>query len=472
MKSYLNLLNFIMEHGEDHEDRTGVGTISVFGAQLRHSMAMGFPLLTTKRVFFRGVAEELFWFLSGSTDEHALNAHGVKIWEEWANSEGELGPIYGKQFRHQSTMRLVEKKHIQKPAVQNIPIPPGMENSESYQRSFLGVACMGAIMGKPGGQRHPLLETWKGMIQRCYSPKHEAYNRYGGRDVWVCDDWLVFSNFVRDFEKIRNWELKAEFPNDYSLDKDVSGTNLYSPETCAWKTAREQTINTEDFEVYRGVSPDGKEEIFESAARFAKERGLIKQCILNCVRGRQSLHKGWKFERIPVPEGYSLIYEEVDQIKQLYAQIQQTPNSRRIVCSAWNPLETGYMSLAPCHTLFQVKVHSDNALSLHLYMRSTDVFLGLPFNIASYALLLSLLAHTTGRAVKDLIISFGDLHIYKNHIEQARMQLTREPRHLPELGISKRLDGAGFDGLLSCKFEDLSLRNYDPHPKIEAEVAV
>jgi thymidylate synthase len=473
MQSYLSLLDDILRNGEPHTDRTGVGTLSVFGRQWRHDMRTGFPLLTTKKMPLRWVFEELRWFLSGSTNEKDLSKEGVDIWKEWRNNDDELGPVYGKQWRHQDTIRLVKQIHRPRPSKQKFETPEGMDKSHSYQPSFCGVACMGSIMGQPGGEKHFLLETWKGMIQRCYYPSHQAFDNYGGRGVWVCDRWLVFSNFVEDFELIEDWELKAEYPGDYTLDKDMSGSNVYSPATCRWASKREQSVNTADIRAFKATGADGSEIISTSAAGFAREHGLIKQSILACIRGRQSQHKNWLFEPLPpAPDGFQLVYREVDQIKTLLAQISQTPNSRRLVVSAWNPLENGTMSLVPCHTLWQLKCHGQSEMSLHLYARSIDSFLGLPFNIASYALLLSMLCAATDRRPRELIISFGDLHLYTNHIEQAKLQLQRKPHTLPILGLTLPEGSTRLERLLNFKWENVGLYNYVSHGKIKADVAV
>jgi thymidylate synthase len=278
MHTYLDLLEHVLEYGESCDDRTGVGTLSTFGLQFRHHMADGFPLLTTKHVLFRWVAEELFWFLSGSTNEQDLRDKGVDIWKEWATAdecarfgrdEGDLGPIYGALWRR--------------------------------------------------------------------------------------------------------------------------------------------------FDIGAG----------------------------SC-----------------------------DQIKTICDQMQYSPYSRRIVCSGWHPYHATRVSLPPCHTLFQLKVHSNIELSLHLYARSIDIFLGLPFNIASYGLLLEMLGHVTGMKTRELVISFGDLHLYKNHKEQAELQLTREPHKLPRLEIASPTTGNAFEDLIAIRYPHVFLLDYEHHPKIQADVAV
>lgn len=280
MKQYHDMLRVILEKGSERGDRTGTGTIGVFGHQMRVDLRDGFPLLTTKKIFFRGVVEELLWFLSGSTSATDLQAKGVKIWDAWATQEqcakfgrekGDLGPIYGHQWRN-----------------------------------------FGATK-RPGG----------------------TYEQDG-----------------------------------------------------------------------------------------------------------------------------------FDQVQWLLREIQTNPNSRRLIVSGWNPVEAGQVALPPCHTLFQFYVQ-DNALSCHLYQRSADALLGVPFNIASYALLTHLIAHTSGLQVGDFVHSFGDLHLYKNHLDHARLQLTRDLRPLPRLVLNPEVRD-----LFSFGCEDITIEGYDPHPAIRAEVSV
>jgi thymidylate synthase len=264
MRPYLELLRHVLENGRPKADRTGTGTLSVFGWQLRFDLAERFPLITTKRVHLKSVIHELLWFLRGETNVKSLNAVGVSIWDEWADSNGDLGPIYGYQWR-------------------------------------------------------------------------------------------------------------------------------------SWPT------------------PDGG---------------------------------------------------QIDQIAEAVRQIRATPHSRRMIVSAWNVADLPKMALAPCHALFQFYV-LDGRLSCQLYQRSADVFLGVPFNIASYALLTLMVAQVTGLAPGEFIHTFGDAHLYQNHLEQARLQLAREPRELP----SVRLNPAVRE-LEDFRFEDVTLECYDPHPPIRAPVAV
>jgi len=264
MQPYLKLMSDILEHGVDKSDRTGTGTRSLFGYQMRFDLGQGFPLLTTKKLHLKSIVYELLWFIRGETNVRWLQEHGVKIWDEWADENGDLGPVYGSQWR-----------------------------------------------------------SW------------------------------------------------------------------------------------------------------------------------------------------PAPDG-----RKIDQLANVIASIRDKPDSRRHIVSAWNPAEVDDMALPPCHCLFQFYV-ANGKLSCQLYQRSADTFLGVPFNIASYALLTHMVAQVTGLGVGDFVHTFGDVHLYSNHFEQARLQLTREPRPLPTLRINPDVKA-----IEDFKFEDFEFVGYDPHPHIKAAVAV
>ena len=264
MKPYLDLMRHVLNHGTRKDDRTGTGTLSVFGWQMRYDLAQGFPLVTTKKCHLRSIIHELLWFLRGDTNIAYLKENGVSIWDEWADENGDLGPVYGYQWR-------------------------------------------------------------------------------------------------------------------------------------SWPT------------------PDGG---------------------------------------------------HIDQIQQVIDTLKSNPDSRRIIVSAWNVADLDKMALAPCHAFFQFYV-ADGKLSCQLYQRSADIFLGVPFNIASYALLTLMMAQVTGLQPGDFVHTLGDAHLYLNHLDQAREQLSREPRALPKLHLNP-----GVTDLFAFKFEDFTLEGYDPHPAIKAPVAV
>lgn len=264
MQPYHDLLRRILDQGVRKHDRTGTGTLSCFGHQMRFDLAEGFPLVTTKKLHVKSIIHELLWFLAGDTNVKYLRDNGVRIWDEWADANGDLGPVYGYQWR-------------------------------------------------------------------------------------------------------------------------------------SWHT------------------PDGR---------------------------------------------------VIDQIANVVDQIKRNPDSRRLIVTAWNPADVDRMALPPCHTLFQFYV-AEGKLSCQLYQRSADVFLGVPFNIASYALLTLMVAQVCGLKPGEFVHSFGDVHLYTNHIDQARLQLTREPRPLPRMEMDP-----GITDLFAFRFEHFTLKDYDPHPHIKAEVAV
>lgn len=264
MQQYLELLKYVKDHGVEKSDRTGTGTISIFGHQMRFDLQKGFPCLTTKKIHLRSIIHELLWFLMGDTNIKYLNENNVRIWDEWADENGDLGHVYGYQWR-----------------------------------------------------------SWPG--------------------------------------------------------------------------------------------PDGK---------------------------------------------------SIDQIKNVVNSLKNNPDSRRHIVSAWNVADVDKMALPPCHTLFQFYVASGK-LSCQLYQRSADLFLGVPFNIASYALLTMMMAQVCGYKYGEFIHTFGDVHIYKNHLQQASLQLTRQPRQLPVMKINPQIKN-----IFKFKHEDFVMQNYNPHPHIKAEVSV
>jgi len=264
MRQYLDLMRHVLDHGHHKSDRTGTGTVSVFGQQMRFDLAAGFPLVTTKKCHLKSILHELLWFLKGDTNIQYLKENGVRIWDEWADENGELGPVYGYQWR-------------------------------------------------------------------------------------------------------------------------------------SWPT------------------PDGR---------------------------------------------------HIDQISQVIDQIKRTPDSRRLIVSAWNVADIDKMKLPPCHAFFQFYV-ADGKLSCQLYQRSADIFLGVPFNIASYALLTLMVAQVCGLKPGDFVHTLGDAHLYLNHLDQTREQLARAPRPLPTMKLNPAVQN-----IFDFKFEDFALEGYDPHPAIKAPVAV
>ncbi|WLR52952.1 thymidylate synthase [Bacillus tianshenii] len=314
MEQYLQLCRHILSNGSQKGDRTGTGTISTFGYQMRFDLEKGFPLMTTKRVPFRLIASELLWFIKGDTNIRYLLQHNNNIWNEWA---------------------------------------------------------------------------FKNWVES---------NEYNGPNM---------SDFGRR-----------------SLE-DEEFNKQYQHEMASFK----QRILEDDL--------------------FAEKYGHLGD-----VYGKQ--WRAWK----------TTTGETIDQLKDVIDTIKTNPNSRRLIVSAWNPEDVPTMALPPCHTLFQFYV-SDGKLSCQLYQRSGDVFLGVPFNIASYALLTHLIAHECGLGVGEFVHTLGDAHLYVNHLEQVKTQLAREPRDLPKLQLNEAVES-----VFQFEMEDIELEGYDPHPAIKAPVAV
>ena len=292
MKQYLDFLRYILENGNKKEDRTGTGTISAFGYQMRFDLKEGFPLLTTKKVHLKSIIHELLWFIKGDTNIRSLVQNGVRIWNEWPFEKYRKSPSYRGETMEEFVQRIKE--------------------DEEFARIW---GDLGPVYGK---------------------------------------QWRAFAG---------------------------------------------------------------------------KER-------------------------------------TVDQLRQVISEIQRNPDSRRLIVSSWNPTEIEGMALPPCHTLYQFYVR-DGELSLQLYQRSADAFLGVPFNIASYSLLLLMVAMVTGLKPGEFVHTFGDAHIYLNHLEQVRLQLSREPRPLPKMVIKREVKD-----IEVFRYEDFELLDYNPHPAIKAEVAV
>lgn len=457
MRQYKELVKEVLLNGKRKSNRTGVDTLSIFGWQSVYDLNEGFPLLTTKKVNFNLVYHELMWFLRGETNISTLKA--PQLWKPWADKSGECGPIYGKQW-------VDWDMYCINPVI-NIPIDD--QDISPFVPTALGVGAMGNYKTRVSDPVATMLkELWNGILKRCYSPKHIAYPIYGGRGVFMDKRWLIFENFQKDVKKLPNWELKLEFPKEYSLDKDFYCSNVYSPETCIWANKKEQSVNCGNTYPFKALSPNGVEIVFSSINKAAKDLGLTDTCISNCLNNKQKTHKGWTFTRIEEPVGYKVRYRNFNQIRALIASLKHNPDSRRHCVSAWNTSELERMSLTPCHSFFQCNV-ADGVLDLQMYQRSADIAIGVPFNIASYALLLTMLAKECNLKPGRFIHTIGDAHIYVNHIEGLKVQLDREEKLLPVLAIKNQ---PFEDFYTRDTTDDYVLSGYDPHPFIRFEVAV
>ena len=454
MKQYKDLIQDVLDNGCDSGDRTGTGTKSVFGRQVRFDLSEGFPIVTTKKTFWKGVLVELLWLMRGETNVKFLQERGVKIWDEWCDENGDLGPVYGKSWRDFGS----------KP--ESIPQPkPNLR--EGLERTYLGVANG---YHKEG---HLLKKTWEGMISRCYDKNSNAYHLYGGKGVFVCDRWLEFKAFAEDFEIIPNWEFKKMRPREYCLDKDGMGDGFsYSPQNCQWISPKENNQIKSKYKYT--VKKDGVFYTFTNPSSFCEEQGVSDKNFSDLWSGSKNAKTRY---------GFTFVSKEstdlgVDQLTEVIERIKTNPNCRRLIVNAWDASLIKYMALPPCHAFFQFYVRGGK-LSCQLYQRSADLFLGVPFNIASYACLTHLVANECGLEVGEFIHTFGDLHLYNNHLDQAKEILNREPMKLPELKVY--LDPGNLMTFVdkmcqSMDWEEISeiikLTGYKSHGTLKGEVSV
>ena len=457
MHQYIELLRNVMQHGTRKDDRTGTGTLSTFGYQMRFNLSEGFPLLTTKKMFIRGAIDELLWFISGSTNTNDIPERTRHWWSPWQKTDGSLGPIYGEQYRRARWWFQVE------PAIYDCYKP---EPGKRWSDVFI-VPNKYKTRGQP---RYIVMlkAVWRDMLKRCYDKESKAYVSYGALGVHVCPEWFDFGVFADDAQKLKNWSMKLTFPDDYTLDKDIlRASNRYSPETCMWASHNEQSWNTSTNKPFTAVSPSGEKKTFPSIGEMHREHGVNFSAVHRCLNGKLLTHHGWADFKYIDGDGKVLRFREVDQIKAVIASIKTDPNSRRHVINLWNTPAMEHAELPCCHgSVIQFNV-SDGRLSSHVYQRSADILIGVPVNIASYALLTMMVAQVCDLEPGDFIWTGGDCHLYLNHLEQAREQLTREPRGLPKMRINPEVkDIFGF------KYEDFTLEGYNPHPHIKAEVAV
>lgn len=456
MKNYADLCQKILDKGYTHGNRTGVDATRLFGEQLRFDMAEGFPLMTTKKVPLRWVFEELMWFLRGETNERTLSEKGVDIWKEWAGEDGHLGPIYGKQMRLLETTKFMPPILISEPAW----YCQAISNLEMTDFSEFR------------GEEKAIYDAWSGMLRRCLGDTEvppDEISEAATKHDWVCERWLTYENFRKDFKKIPGWEGYLAYTYlaedkrsrmvtcERILSPTQAATNYYHPDTVQFESARVYSFNKTNLGIFLSKT--------ESWTMFYEEEHALQ--ILD-RRERQALKSAF----CSSPGDQVAVMTDVDPLADVLAQLQHNPQSRRLVVDMWNPLEGPEMALEPCHMMFQFDACEPGKLSLSMYQRSADVFLGVPFNIASYAMLLQLVAHYTGRQADQLVITFGNVHVYGNHVEQVNKQLSREPRALPKVKINRKPTGRLLEDILETKWEDLELIGYDPHPKIAAPVAV
>lgn len=456
MKQYNDALRFILENGITSEDRTGEGTISHFGYQMRFDLQKGFPAVTTKKLAWKSVVSELLWFLEGSTDERRLAEilHGTRdsnketIWTANALEQGrslgydngELGPVYGYHWRYIYNNECFPVK--KKKAVND------SFNFDGFEATVHGIGMIGNYdLNNETPINKRLRNIWEKMISNCYNPKDEVFQKATDRAI-VSNRWLVLSNFIEDAKELDGWLWFIRHEN-VVLEKDYYGVNnIYCKETSVF-------IPKEHSELYHK----------KSKPIIVKHKDIPTRYFIN--------EEEYK---IVSPIGEASTYDNkdfvirhqfpVDQIATLIKQIKQDPNSRRLLLTSLDFGSVNKASLPPCHTFAQFYVRNGK-LSCQMYQRSADFFLGVPFNIASYSLLIHMIAQVCNLEVGEFVHSFGDAHIYLNHIEAVNEQLSREPYPLPTLKINKDVKDIN-----KFTMNDFELVDYKHHPKIKAKMAV
>ena len=460
---YEDALRQIMGSGIDRGDRTGTGTRSLFGLQMRWDLNEGFPLVTTKQVFTKSTIDELLWFISGGTNTDGLMESTKKWWAPWARADGELGPIYGEQFRASAWWHDVTPMIFQ---------PPAIEKKEGLA---FGVGDLGSYRlpsGPSGPGEHgdvTMLKTvWREMLRRCYHDKCKSYAGYGGKGVHVDPEWLLFDNFYRDAKLLPGWFMKKEYPDDMSLDKDIKlASNRYSRQTCIWAGREEQGFNLSNSNPFSALNPDGERVIFASIGEMNRQTSANVSAVHRCLTGKLQTHHGWsKFTYLQMEDGKVRRFRRVDQIKQLIASLKHNPEGRRHVINLWSTPAMDVAELPCCHgSLIQFWV-AENKLSCQMYQRSADMLIGVPVNIASYSLLTHMVAQQCDLGVGEFIWTGGDCHVYSNHFDQVRLQLGREAYPRPTLELNKAAS------IFEYQLSDVAFKNYQHHPAIKGEVAV
>jgi thymidylate synthase len=468
-RQYEVLLADVLENGVEKKDRTGVGTLSVFGRQLRYDLNNGFPRITTKFVPMKAVKAELLWQIEGSTSEPRLKELGANWWEPWADRDGELGPVYGKQMRMVAYTAAVKPWTFDALPIGAIPLAGVLRRGKDVNiRSVYGVGYYGEADFKDPDYSW-LVGVWRQMIRRCYDTTCKQYKHYGAKGVHVAERWHSFANFQMDVKGIPNWVMKKEYPSEFSLDKDVlHASNRYGPDTCMWVSRDVQHVNRCNSNPVLAVSPDGKEVMRTSIGSFERREGLNISAVHRCVHGGLKKHHGWHdFKLMETMPGTVLRYNQVDQLAYVVASLKHDPDSRRHVITLWSPAAIPFQALPPCHGVVIQFYVENGRLSCSMYQRSADLFLGLPTNIASYSLLTHMVAQQTGYDVGEFIWTGGDCHIYKNHVVAVREQIGRKPYPFPELSLKKA------PSIFEYEMSDIyASAGYKHHPAIKAPVAV
>lgn len=529
-REYINLVKRIIQDGISKTDRTGTGTISLPFQQMRFDLRDNkIPLLTTKKMFTKGVIHEILWYLQGNTSSVELERHGVNIWQEWKDQDGELGFVYGHQWRSWSSSNSVvevqpriESLNIEAP----ITFPQRMHDTTSTD-SFVGrlfdtkecgrvrVLCLTTVDEKhkdhsydiqfvqTGYVKHnvrssvirrghiidpympriygvgylgdydkddpnekTLRRRWYHILERCYDKSAPEYQLYGGSGVFVHHHWHCYATFQREVKYLANWNNARLNPALFDIDKDYYSSNCYSKETCVWLSRADNTLYRKNPKPFVVTTPDGKEFTELSTERVCERFGLTRSLVYKVLNGKAAHHKKFTFKYIDTDKIYRYSLP-IDQVASCVHKLRTNPTDRRIIISAWNVGELDVMRLPPCHAFVQFWSDGQGNLSSHLYQRSCDVGLGVPFNIVQYAILTHMFAHVTGHTAKEFVWTGGDVHIYNNHIDALKEQIKREPFVAPKLVLNPDVKEIN-----DFKFDDFQIIGYNSHPTIKMEVSV
>lgn len=461
MKNLINLYEDVFDNGNHRGDRTGTGTQSVFGRQMRFDLKKGFPAVTTKKLAVKSVFSELLWFLEGSSDSKRLSEilrgkrEGFTIWDDngsapyWkdkAKFEGDLGRIYGQQWRFtKQYLKNINYSGIRDLIDSEEPFGVAPEPNH-FKGWYSDVLPYKGIDIK-------LLELWKDMI--------EAESK---DEVVVAKRWLNFECFKEDVKKLEGWKFKENFWDEYGLTNLFHKSIIFSRYTTRWLDMR----NIEMLSFGEGIqAAKGKflVEGLDPKDLMISLPFLTEETILKHLESGEEI-EGWKLTRSEDVQKYI----RLDQVDELIKGLKIDPFSRRHIVNGWNPAEFEDMALPPCHAMFQFYVREEGNkkyLSCHLYQRSVDTFLGLPFNIASYALLTHMVAMVCGFEVDEFVWTGGDVHIYNDHVEQVQEQITREPMKLTQLKIKRKVDR-----LEDFTMDDFELVDYVHHEPLTGNMAV
>lgn len=522
MQQYKDLIQDILESGIECPDRTKTGILSSFGHKMCFNLSEGFPIVTTKKTYFKTALNEFLWMLSGNTNAYNLSESAQKWWLPFADTDGYLGKTYGYQFRKIEQFILTSPEVFEynceftSPAFSDdFSVIPGNSKflgktltngvglkfkvleelvsdsgrskfrvkflesrserivrygyvqkplvKDYWHESVFGVGAYGDY-DELDSNLELALSSWRDMLRRCYNKRSVGYKAYGAKGVHVSPDWLIFQNFQRDIKVIPNWNLKKTFPASYSLDKDVlRASNRYSKETCMWASQEEQSYNTTQNAPFT-AEKDGKTYAFMSVYDMVNNHRVCAPSIIECLSGKRQQHNGWHSFTHILPKPRVRI---IDQVNSVISEIIQNPHSRRICFSLWRAHDIDEINLPPCHGSFIQFFVRGKYLDLSMYQRSADIFLGANHNIVQYALFLSIISNIVGLIPGIFTYMIGNAHIYSNHVEQCQEVLKRNPLPLAQLVIKRNLTGV--DDLAE---EDFELINYQHHPAIKGEMAV